>query len=151
MKNAGKLKAGIYVEKSNWHDVSEERLWVAPLGDGTYSLESIPMYVQGLAFKDVVTVRKNENGNAEIGEVVRRSGHSTYRVLLLPGRFKVDFEKIWPEIEQLGCSYESNAGHEDVFAVDVPLAADIEAVYRLFEVGLEQKIWDFEEGFYFDR
>ena len=80
--------------------------------------------------------------------MIKRSGHSTYMLLVEPDNSKL--QTYWKSLEERGCSYESgainlNSGRRDHYSVDVPPSPDIYEVYRLLEKGERDSVWLFKK------
>jgi Domain of unknown function (DUF4265) len=129
------------LDPSAWHGNATERLWAEPVGRGRFRLRNSPFFAFGVSFEDIVF---GEERGAEIcfTGVSMSGGHSTYRLILADRGRGSAFQKQWEQLASLGCSYEEGR----VLAVDVPPPASIDAVYKLLEDGLANKVWDFEEG-----
>lgn len=136
------------LDPADWHRSSSETLWVKPLAGsdeaGVFVLENSPFYAKGVSYLDVVRAVEHDGENRFVS-IVAPGGHSTYR-LLVDGR-SAEFATWWQKLQRLGCTYEStDFGGRKLFAVDVPPATDIYAVYRILEDGEKQHVWMFEEG-----
>lgn len=62
-----------------------------------------------------------------------------------------EFEGRWPALEKLGCSCETthrhtSYGHRQLYSVDVPPEADIDAVRALLDEGDRDGAWIFQDG-----
>lgn len=125
--------------------VEAENLWAAALGSNEYRIDNIPFYVYGISLNDVVRAEETKS-RLVFGEVVSRSGHSTYRVLIRDsaGINSASFKGRWRALEELGCTCE--IAKRRWVAIDVPPEADVFSIYRFLEAGEEQGIWTFEEG-----
>ena len=77
-------------------------------------------------------------------EVVERSGHSTYRVLVSEGAPLDIWQRQLALLQEIGCSYERAT--ERLFGIDVPSDVNIHDVYRLLADGEAGGAWSFEEG-----
>ncbi|MEX0965758.1 MAG: DUF4265 domain-containing protein [Bacteroidia bacterium] len=128
----------------HWHSGASESVWAEKLGEkNTFKIRNVPFYIRGIGLDDVVaTVKENELNIFH--KVVKPSGHSTYRIFLLPEITNSEFIKFWSPLEILGCTYEK--ADERLYAIDVPPNTDIFAVYKQLEEGEDKKIWEFEEG-----
>lgn len=125
-----------------------ENMHAAPLPDGTFRLDNVPFRVCGISLGDEFRVVPKE-GRLFFEEIVRRSGHSTYRVRLAPERSHDVFLNSWSSLEEAGCTFEgSDLDGRRLYAIDVPPEADVTAVYKKLEEGEERGIWQFEEGHY---
>jgi hypothetical protein len=132
-------------EEDASHGVEAELLWAEDLGGGRFRIENIPFYIYGISYSDVVSA--DEDGDRQsFREVVARSGHSTYRILVKdPNGFESDgFRRAWQPLSILGCQYE--VARRRWVAIDVPSTTDVFAVYELLEAGAKAGIWTFEEG-----
>jgi Domain of unknown function (DUF4265) len=62
-----------------------ESLWALPVGAGKFELRSIPLWVEGLAWGDVVRAEgTSPAGKPLVAGVVRRGGHSTIMLAIEP-------------------------------------------------------------------
>ena len=51
------------------------------------------------------------------------------------------------ELNDLNCWYETAVhGEIELYAIDVPDDADVQAAYRILEIGEDDNSWDFEEA-----
>ena len=109
-----------------------------------YRIENVPFYVKGVSFDDLVLVGINDNGEFIFEKVLKKSGHSTYRIYLLKNNQQVNFEKYWKLLEMIGCTYEK--AFERFYSIDVPPSTNIYEAYNLLDVGEKAGVWEFEEG-----
>ncbi len=131
-------------EDSIW-DMEAEWFWAEQQEDGTYELCNVPFYAYGLSMHDVVSVRSRSDGTLEFESVLKRGGHSTYRVIASKGLRSSKVKRMLAKIRKLGCDIEpANRVHA---GIDVEPQADIYAVYSLLEKGERDGIWKFEEGY----
>ncbi|OIQ25629.1 MAG: hypothetical protein BM562_16980 [Alphaproteobacteria bacterium MedPE-SWcel] len=129
-----------------WHGYSTESLWATDLGSGVYQLQNSPFFAKGISFRDAVMTSLVE-GQVNVVGLGPRSGHSTYRILVLQDKHDPRlFAKQWEPIERLGCSYEHRDFGYQLYAVDVPKSVDIEIAYAFLERGEQKGAWEFEEG-----
>lgn len=119
-----------------------EVLWGRWITYETVQLDNIPLLVFGVSMGDVVQVRR-DGDTSRFAAVVKRGGHSTYRVMLENAGDPSAQERI-REIIVLGCGYEELTPR--FLALDVPPHVDVFKVYDLLKCGLEQGVWTFEEG-----
>jgi hypothetical protein len=126
--------------------VESESLWARDLGGRQYMLDNIPFYVYGVSLGDIVSATETPEG-LMFRETTSPGGHSTYRVLVSDeaGFEGATFEIWWRQLEALGCTRE--VARRKWIAIDVPRAADVDAVYRVLERGEADEVWSFfEEG-----
>ena len=136
-------KVTVQLGKAAWHDHACETIWARPLGEDRFQIQNVPFYAYGISYDDVVDVRTTGELNL-VGTVVKRGGHSTYRIFVTTGEALKRFHEFWRPLEHAGCTVERAT--DRLFAVDVPPEADIYAVYRMLQAGEDASVWDFEEG-----
>jgi hypothetical protein len=130
-----KSLAAIVVELPNhWAGQRTENLWARRTGDGLHQLVAVPFFAYALNYGDVV------RASPIVHEVVRRSGHTTLRVV-----FRRDDEPRARRIallSELGVSFESWDGA--FFALDVAPDGDVDAVLDRLEWLEKRDILGFE-------
>lgn len=139
--NAGfsKIAFALPPDEGEW-----EHLWAAPLDEKlVYRVDSIPLHVFGLASDDVVRAR-SENGHLTFDSVLRRGGHSTYRIAPVPTASHQRLHDLLGRLQRLGCEMERSASGR-LIAIDVPPTTDIYAVYAVLQEGLDDGTWWFDE------
>ena len=126
--------------------IALERLWATPQGNGTYLLENSSFDYYGVSYKDIVSAEQRD-GDLMFTGVVKRSGHSTFRVRLHKGEHHSAFMKHWRELKDLGCTFEGCAGdNRQLYSIDVPPHTSTNKVFQILS-DLESKgIWEFEEA-----
>lgn len=139
----GQVKVVFDIESHR--SAATESMWAERVSEDIYRVLNIPVFVFGISFEDEIEA-KPDGDLFRFVRVVRRSGHSTYRIVLdksltINGP---DFTERWSPFEAAGCSFESfNVGY---IAVDMPPSADVSELYKLLQRGEEDGIWEFEEG-----
>jgi len=137
-----------------WPGPGGETLWAEPIVGSEwrhFRLMNSPFHVRGVSFQDVVKARPIENSDVvQFESVVERGGHSTYMLIMLGSKPRVD--AYWDVLEKMGCSYESAPAHWEgeqrkLYSVDVPPSTDLDAVYEMIERGENDKVWIFQEGY----
>jgi hypothetical protein len=117
-----------------------EYLWAKSLGDDLYEVRSIPFWVPGLNYEDVVrTIPSASNQPPRIREVVRRSGHKTLRI---------DFEssdhaqqqQILSELVVMHARFANLTGDDDFYAVDTPSQNHYLPVYNYLKQLEQQRV-----------
>lgn len=146
MSSHVRVRFELQPDEDGWPPSNAEYLWAQDLGDGTFLIDNVPMYVRGISCDDVVAATEVD-GELNYNTVVRRGGHSTYRVMLLEAETFTEepISPLWNKLATEGCSYAGLAGKR-LFAIDVPQEADIAIVYAILEEGLHAGLWDFEEA-----
>jgi hypothetical protein len=119
-----------------------EQLHAWPVPDG-YRLNNIPFFTKDLALDDVVSARRGERGLLVFDGVVKRSGHSTFRIWLSVQK-QNDSGLIMEAVRGLG-------GHAEVtldrlIAIDAP--PDHESrIWDYLKGGQERGDWDLQVGY----
>jgi hypothetical protein len=147
------FKVRFELDPSDWHRVTGERLWAAPAAEpGTFELQNSPFYKRGVSYLDIVAARPAEDSSTfDFVRVVKRSGHSTYMLLLQPDEPAT--QEWWTQLQQLGCTYEGAAlditigGMATLYSVDVPPAADHAKIYGLIIAGMRAGVWHPQVGY----
>jgi hypothetical protein len=125
---------------------SGETIWAESIGDDLYVLRNSPLYTSGYSYGDTVLAVIAEGSEIPIVKrAVHRSGHSTFRLLLLPEISDELFQKYWKPLQDIGCALEGMK--EYYFAVDIPPDAIFESAFSLLEKGKVEKVWAFSEGY----
>ena len=111
-----------------------------------FVLENYPFYVYGLSYQDTVSAEM-EDGRWMFREIVKRGGHSTYRILVDEAS-EEKFSLRWPQLQDLGCTYEQGGRKElRLYSVNIPPETDVSAAFAVMQAGEDAGEWDFEEGY----
>jgi hypothetical protein len=150
---ASLIKVRFEVDISDWQGGITETLWAAPIpgGEGRFfQLRNSPFYKRGINHLDIVSAKPTEaEWMFDFVDVVKRSGHSTYMLLMEPGETR--HVSWWNELQKMGCSYErahvdTAKGSQELYSVDVPPTVDIHKAYDELTRGEQAGIWIFQEG-----
>lgn len=125
-----------------------ETLWAKRLPDG-FEIDNIPFYVFGLSCHDVVSATWVVGELYDFRFVVRESGHSTLRVILLEGlkgvgAIRQRTDSLRASIAGMGC--ETEAMRPGFIAIDVPPQVPISGVRAYLDAGEVEGVWGYEEG-----
>ena len=137
------VKIFIRIEPTDWHSYKTESIWANPLPEGLFQVQNVPFYAFGVSHEDVVRVELDDN-ILSFREVVRRGGHSTYRIFLLDGTTELQWKSYWQPLAEIGCTYEQ--GTVRLFAIDVPPDTNIYKAYALLDRGEKAGVWGFQEA-----
>jgi hypothetical protein len=140
-----RTKVWFQLEANHWHGYNAEAVWVEGLVDGEFRILNTPFFAKGISYLDVV-IADNEDGRFAFRSVLRRSGHSTYRIIVNRATTPEEFKQHWRELQELGCTYEGADLGIKLLAVDVPDPTTLESAYKALTKGEEEGVWDFEEG-----
>lgn len=92
-----------------------EQLWARKVDSNSFELCCIPFFPYGLALGDVVETRSLESRKYVVNEVIRRSGHKTFRVFF---QSLVRWNEVIDEITALGFTVEARWERSKLIAVD---------------------------------
>jgi hypothetical protein len=113
-------------------------------------LVNFPFYAEDVSYGDTVLLRPSDQEPSPpfylFAGIAARGGHSTFHVLT--SAESDAFATRWPRLEALGCQYEkgeneTDRGRVEVFAVDAPPGADIDAVKAVLTEGARDRVWMF--------
>jgi hypothetical protein len=100
--------------------MSAELLWAEPIGTkNQFRIDDNPFYAYGIAFNDIVEVRRTLLGVRLVRSVVERGGHSNYRVFFTSPDV-AERDGTLGALVDLGCTYEG-CGGMPLFAIDAAL------------------------------
>lgn len=130
-------------DKDDYPPEDVESLWAIPRESG-FELDNIPFFVKGVALGDIVKVEKTGDCGLEFVEVVRRSGHSCYRIWLRQRR-EDDPSFTIKELESLGLKVETDM--EYLLAIDVPPDISLKSIEDVLFKGEDSGRWGLQEGY----
>jgi hypothetical protein len=120
-----------------------EWVWAKPTNNNEFVLKNVPTFAKGLSYDDVITTELVD-GSLVFERVLRRGGHSTYRIYGNSDRRDADVVKVARKLEEMHCEME-NATNK-IIGVDVLPEADIYAVYKILDDAEKAGILEFQEG-----
>lgn len=101
-----------------WPPVSVESLWAELQDSGIVKILNTPFFAKGLSYLDDISVEAQQSRDMlNFVEVVRHSGHSTIRAILLNSSCQSAAEAAIEAAEGLGCALETGG---EFVAIDVP-------------------------------
>ena len=104
-----------------------ETLWATPVGGDSYRLENSPFYAYRVSWLDIVAARPDATGFLAFERIVRKSGHRTVRLILVPGINEApEQHRVLDGLSELGCSWEGF--NPRYFSIDVPPGVELTAV-----------------------
>ena len=71
----------IHIQLPNHWAIDGESLWALPLGDDLYEIRNTPFHAYAINWGDIVRAPVDSDQIPQVQEVVKRSGHETFRVL----------------------------------------------------------------------
>jgi hypothetical protein len=119
-----------------------EELEVELRHDGACTVVGVPVFTNGIAVDDIVSVVQTEDDDRWwVTSVLLASGHGTVRVAPLG---ETTFEETVAELAALGCTVHGTP--HGLVAVDVPAEVDPEALDSVLEAGRSSGRWEFDIG-----
>ena len=142
MTEMRKLSFSVERDEGGYPPVDVESIWVKPVTDHLYEVDSIPFFTREATVGDVILAREDASGNLWFQELDQRSTHSLIRVVF----FDHDCEdNVIEKLRALGCSTE-RMQQFNLVAVDVPGNVALEQVQEfLHEQSSDGRI-DYEEA-----
>lgn len=141
-ENLVKIFFELQQDEDGYPPVTCESVWATPVAQDLYRLGNIPFFARGVAYEDVVSAVRKDDGSLGFVEVVRSSGHSTLRVIAYE---ESDAPVLRRKLEELGCDTEQS--HiPNLFAVDIPPSVSLEAVKHLLDTDTASERWEYEEA-----
>src|ERR1700731_3165741 len=137
------VKVTIPLQEDNLAGAASESVWAEPQGNGTYTVKNVPFYAKGISFDDLVKAER-ENDVLMFKDVIRHSGHSTYRVFAKDGRTDPDAVALLETLKKMHCNIEPAT--DKLVGVDVLPEADISKVYATLQEAERSRKIDFQEG-----
>jgi hypothetical protein len=128
---------------ARWPPCESEGIWAFALGDGLFRVDNVPFYAYGVNIDDIVRAEERGADVPVVAEVVRRSGHSTYRIWMEDEAASNEMLAI---LKQGGCYIER--ADEQLAAIDIPPGPDAELLRRLIFAAREEGVWDVDEGYW---
>ena len=123
----------VHISLPNHWATDGESLWALPLGDDLYEIRNIPFYAYFINWGDVVKAPENEDQIPEVKEVVRTSGHETFRVVFDSKLNQEAQLSILSSLESFDLSWERC--NDCYVALDLHVETNYDAVYdRLSEL-----------------
>jgi hypothetical protein len=105
-------------------DSEAEWMWAIERSPGTFELDNSPFHVYGVSHGDLFQVR--EVGDTLTFErILKKGGHRTIRLRFGTRGSHEDFERIWPPLGVLGCSFEGSQIDRPLYSIDLPPGVDL--------------------------
>ena len=129
---------------NHWAAHGPESLWARKVGDDLYLLVAVPFFAYDLNYRDVVRATwAGEGRRAVVREVVRRSGHTTLRIVFRDASGERERRlALLAELAPYKVSYE--AWDDTFFALDVAPDGDLDAVIDVLERLEREDVLGFE-------
>jgi hypothetical protein len=106
---------------------------------------SVPFYLRNVAYGDTISTRDSPSGYLKFGEVVKRGGHSVYRILLHDVTRK---DELISRLLDMDVLLEQDG---NLIAIAVPPQADSEAIVEYILEGKRKGYWGAQDGYVFEQ
>ena len=129
-------------DEDGYPPFDSEELEVELRHDGACTVVGVPVFTNGIAVDDIVSVIQTEDDDRWwVTSVMLASGHGTVRVV---PHGETTFDEIVTELGALGCvAHGTDFG---VVAVDVPPEVDADALDGVLMGGRASGRWEFDVG-----
>jgi Domain of unknown function (DUF4265) len=140
-ENFTKITFQLEQDEDGYPPVAAESLWAKRVTGHRYRVENIPIFARDVSLGDIVEAGE-EDGRLTVIRRVEASGHSTIRVVL---QREEDVAVLRARLRQLGC--DSELSHRPrLIAVDIPPEVKLQPIREMFEQGLADGQWEYEES-----
>jgi hypothetical protein len=129
-------------DEDGYPPFDSEELEVELRHDGACTVVGVPVFTNGIAVDDIVSVIQTEDDDRWwVTSVMLASGHGTVRVV---PHGETSFDQIVAELQAVGCvAHGTDFG---VVAVDVPPEVDADALDEVLAAGRVSGRWEFDIG-----
>src|SRR3954471_10271407 len=104
-----------------------ENMYTTDLGNDRFEVDNSPFYVYDVSCRDIISADWHDP-KFIFRQVIKRGGHSTYRVRLPFGKSHDYFMSLWTPLRKMGCTYEgSSAADRRLYSIDIPTGVDVVA------------------------
>ena len=105
--------------EDDYPPASSESLWAVMGSNNECIIDSIPFYVKGISYGDIIEIEEEENYYSCIN-ILKSGGHSTIRIVFFD---KSEKKEVIKKIEKYGCTWEGMKG-SSLTALDLPPDTD---------------------------
>ena len=145
-----KVKIGFMLNPEDEQGYEVENLWAEPLENHNFRILNSPFFVFEVSCGDVVKAVPSDSKLQYVG-IVRRGGHSTYR-LFLQGDHTIND----PSFKSIGSPFPHKGPlWKMLMTVSLQWTFPQKSIFPqfivLFQEGENAEIWSFEEGHYYKQ
>lgn len=112
---------------------AEESIWLESVGGDEYRVASVPLYVAGIGFDDVIDATYADTGQLQFRRSVRSANTKIFHVQLLADKNEERAEDrafLYKLLESIGCKVEADST-TDRLATSLSAEVDLSAVERI--------------------
>ncbi len=136
------IKMRFDMPEEQGYEASAEWLWVKPLPDGLFMIDSIPFEMMGVSADDIVSGYV-DNGHLNFKEVVRQSGNRTIRIKFKDGQEDQIIERLGLK----GVEFEgSTTGRYPLYAFNLLKDVQYEPIKEKMDAMEASGSIEYEEG-----
>ena len=129
-------------DEDGYPPFDSEELDVELRHDGACTVVGVPVFTNGIAVDDIVSVIQTEDDDRWwVTSVLLASGHGTVRVVPFAD---TTFEQVVAELGAIGCA--AHGTDHGLVAADVPAEVDPAALDRVLEAGRSSGRWVYDIG-----
>lgn len=125
--------------------IEAEWMWVKPISENVFEVDNSAFHVYGISYKDRVRGALTAD-SLKFDGIDSKSGHRTVRVRFAKGSTHKDFEKIWPKLAEIGCSFEGSQVDRPLYAIDIPPSASLDDVIGYLAMLEGDQLLEYEEA-----
>lgn len=130
-------------DQDGYPPVDVESLWASSRDEG-YELDNIPFYAKGVALGDIVSAEADAGGALVYGRVVRRGGHSTYRIWLRDAG-PDEVQRTVDVLRGHGLAVEMDV--PGLLAIDIPPSVSLDGAEAVLFEGADSGRWELQDGY----
>jgi hypothetical protein len=137
-------------DETGYPPVDSETVWAIAKGENLFRVDNIPFFVTGVSCFDIVSVRREGDGQLWYDQLLEASGHTTIHVILY--RDSSDERPLEERVESLRKAVKEIGGSSELshisnlIAVDLPPEIPLRPLKELLEKGQESGFWDYREA-----
>lgn len=122
-------------------NVSEELIWVKPIGNELYKIDNIPFFAPNLAYEDIISI-EHEGDKLYFENLIEMSGNSTVQVVFFEKNKNIE-NAILKQIESFQSSWEGMEGG-GYYSLNIPESVNYKDIREFLED--KKEILDYKEA-----
>ena len=143
-KTSGEVWFRIEKDSSGYPQSMDWETLAAESADNGFRLTSIPFYVRGVSWGDLVDVADTKSDVLEFSRVLERSGHSTLRLLLSEDE-ALRHEQVIASLRERG--YLVDADSNSLLAISIPPSLTLSEELDYLQTQRAKGRWQIQAGF----
>lgn len=94
-----------------------EQIWARQINENLFEICCVPFFAYGLALGDIINSKSSDDKQYIVNEIVKKSGHTTYRIWFT---ITDNWNNIIEDITEIGCLVEVRWEKSKLISVDAP-------------------------------